>query len=75
MAKNNYRAMENKLFKEINSEEEEKLSGGQMLPDVVVDPTINVNPQVATAISNSGPSTGGGNSSAGGATATNNNNV
>ena len=60
----------NKLFKELDKQEEENLSGGM---DAISDVMPNLGIQNAVAISNSGNTTGGGNSNSGSANASNNN--
>ena len=64
--------MENqdKLFQELDKQEEENLAGG-MGPVSDVMPNLGI--QNALAVSNSGNTTGGGNSGSGSATADNNN--
>lgn len=59
----------NKPFEELDSTQEENLSGG-MASGIM--PNLGI--QNAVAISNSGTTTGGGNSNSGAATADNNNN-
>lgn len=65
--------MENKdkLFQELDKQEEENLAGGM---GAISDVMPNLGIQNATAMSSSGSTTGGGNSNSGSATATNNNN-
>ena len=66
--------MKDKLFKELETKEEENLSGGEMISTVVTDTLTNVGVQNAVAISNSGSTTEGGNSNSGSAIARNTNN-
>ena len=65
--------MNDELFKELETKEEENLSGGEMIPTVVTDTLPNTGIQNALAISNSGSTTEGGNSNSGAATASNTN--
>lgn len=66
--------MNDKLFKELETKEEENLSGGETISTVVTDTLPNLGIQNAVAVSNSGSTTGGGNSNSGAATASNTNN-
>ena len=65
--------MNDELFQELNKQEEENLSGGEMIPTVVTDTLLNEGIQNAVAISNSGSTTEGGNSNSGAASASNTN--
>ena len=61
---------EKQLFQELNTTEEENLSGGEVV--AVNGPIVSVTPQVATAVSVGGISTDCGNVTSGGANANNN---
>lgn len=61
--------MEKKPFKELDSKQEENLSGGQAVPEVLP----NLGLQNALGLSTSGNTTEGGNSNSGSANASNTN--
>ena len=66
--------MNEELFQELDKQEEENLSGGEMIPTIVTDTLPNQGIQNAIGISTSGSTTEGGNSNSGAATASNTNN-